>query len=113
MDDELDQFEYINRKLKLKTRKFLTSGGKEYVSDGRPGQHSPFVRKLLEAIRSYGGDDSVLSAELGYMREDQRGFVATIIGTRYGNANVPITVDLAGGRWYVEQLGVDSLGGEG
>jgi len=61
MDDELEQFEYINRKLKLKTRKFLTSGGKEYVSDGRPGQHSPFVRKLLEAIRSYGGSDNVLT----------------------------------------------------
>lgn len=59
--DELGQYEYINRKLKLKTRKFLTSGGKEYVSDGRPGQHSPFVRKLLEAIRSYGGDDNVLT----------------------------------------------------
>ena len=59
--DELEQYEYINRKLKLKTRKFLTSGGKEYVSDGRPGQHSPFTRKLLEAIRSYGGDDNVLT----------------------------------------------------
>jgi hypothetical protein len=42
-----------------------------------------------------------------------RGFVATIIGTRYGNANVPFTVVLADGRWYVEQLGVDSLVGEG
>jgi len=61
MYDELEQYEYINRKLKLKTRKFLTSGGKEYVSDGRPGQHSPFTRKLLEAIRSYGGDDNVLT----------------------------------------------------
>ena len=61
MDDELEQLEYINRKLKLKTRKFLTSGGKEYVSDGRPGQHSPFVRKMLEAFRSYGGDDNVLT----------------------------------------------------
>lgn len=56
---------------------------------------------------------SLRPLELGYMREDQRGFVATIIGTRYGNANVPITVVLAGGRWYVEQLGVDSLVGEG
>lgn len=56
---------------------------------------------------------SLRPLELGYMREDQRGFVATIIGTRYGNANVPITVVLADGRWYVEQLGVDSLVGEG
>jgi hypothetical protein len=59
--DELDNEEYIDRKLKLKTRKFLTSGGKEYVSDGRPGQHSPFTRKLLEAIRSYGGPDNILT----------------------------------------------------
>ncbi|MCG8307913.1 MAG: caspase family protein [Cytophagales bacterium] len=59
--DDLEQYEYINRKLKLKTRKFLTSGGKEYVSDGRPGQHSPFARKMLEAIRSYGGEDNVLT----------------------------------------------------
>jgi hypothetical protein len=56
---------------------------------------------------------SLRPLELGYLREDQRGFVATIIGTRYGNANVPITVVLADGRWYVEQLGVDSLVGEG
>jgi hypothetical protein len=60
-NDELDNFEYINRKLKLRTRKFLTSGGKEYVSDGKPGQHSPFARKMLEAIRSYGGSDNVLT----------------------------------------------------
>lgn len=59
--DELGNEEYINRKLKFRTRKFLTSGGKEYVSDGRPGQHSPFTRKLLEAIRSYGGPDNVLT----------------------------------------------------
>lgn len=59
--DDLENIEYINRKLKFRTRKFLTSGGKEYVSDGRPGQHSPFTRKLLEAFRSYGGEDNVLT----------------------------------------------------
>ena len=57
---------------------------------------------------------SLRPLELGYMAEDQRGFVATIIGTRYGNANVPITtVRATAGRWYVEQLGVDALVGEG
>ena len=56
---------------------------------------------------------SLRTLELGYLREDQRGFVATIIGTRYGNANIPITVVLADGRWYVEQLGMDSLVGDG
>ncbi len=59
--DDLGNAEYISRKLKFRTRKFLTSGGKEYVSDGRPGQHSPFTRKLLEAFRSYGGEDNILT----------------------------------------------------
>jgi uncharacterized caspase-like protein/uncharacterized protein YjiK len=29
---------------------FLTSGGKEYVSDGKPGSHSPFARLLIQAL---------------------------------------------------------------
>lgn len=62
-DNEITKTEFINRKLKYKTRLYLTSGGKEYVSDGRPGQHSPFARKFLEALRSYGGKDGVLTRE--------------------------------------------------
>jgi len=58
-DDEIEAF--INRKLQAKTRRYITSGGKEYVSDGSPGQHSPFVRKFLEALRSYGGKDKVMT----------------------------------------------------
>jgi hypothetical protein len=58
---EVSKPEFIQRKMKFKTRKFLTSGGKEYVSDGRPGQYSPFVRKFLEALRSYGGNDGILT----------------------------------------------------
>ncbi len=53
--------EFINRKMQYKTRIYLTSGGKEYVPDGRPGQHSPFCRKLLEALRNYGGADKILT----------------------------------------------------
>ena len=52
---------YLNRKLKFKTRKFITSGAKEYVSDGIPGRHSPFARKFIEALRSYGGTDEFLT----------------------------------------------------
>lgn len=58
---EITQLEYISRKLQHKTRRFLTSGGLEYVPDGRPGMHSPFARKLIEALRSYGGNDGVLT----------------------------------------------------
>jgi len=60
-DYELTATEFIKRKLRFKTRKFLTSGGKEYVPDGRPGAHSPFARKFLEALRNYGGKDRILT----------------------------------------------------
>ena len=47
--------------MKNKTRIYLTSGGKEYVPDGRPGAHSPFARKFLDALRHYGGEDKILT----------------------------------------------------
>ncbi|MCU0443562.1 MAG: tetratricopeptide repeat protein [Microscillaceae bacterium] len=56
-----DREEFINRKLRFQTRKYLTSGGKEYVPDGKAGQHSPFARKFLEALRSEGGADRILT----------------------------------------------------
>jgi hypothetical protein len=65
MEDEVykeaSQAEMVTRKLTYKTRRFLTSGGKEYVPDGRPGMNSPFARKLLEAFRSRGGKDLMLT----------------------------------------------------
>ena len=61
MNESLSKDEFVVRKLKYKTRMYLTSGGKEYVPDGRPGYHSPFTRKVLDALRSNGGDDGVLT----------------------------------------------------
>jgi hypothetical protein len=58
---EQDQAEFITRKLTYKTRKFLTSGGKTYVSDGIPGKHSPFAKNFIDALRSRGGRDGILS----------------------------------------------------
>lgn len=49
--EEIDADQFIEEKMRYKTRLYLTSGGKEYVSDGIPGQHSPFTRKFLEALR--------------------------------------------------------------
>lgn len=67
--NELTQTEYIQRKLRFKTRKYLTSGGKEYVPDGRPGRHSPFAAKILEALRNYGGRDKIITLPelMGYL----------------------------------------------
>ncbi|MCK5169164.1 MAG: caspase family protein, partial [Bacteroidales bacterium] len=61
MYTEVTNEEFIQRKKKYKTRLYLTSGGKEYVPDGRPGHHSPFARKFLEAMRNYGGNDGILT----------------------------------------------------
>lgn len=60
-EDETSVDEMVVRKLSVKTRRYLTSGGKEYVSDGIPGKHSPFAGKLIESLRSYGGADRVLT----------------------------------------------------
>jgi len=53
--------EFLARKLNRHTRKYLTSGGKEYVSDGVPGKHSPFTLKLLQALADGGGSDHILT----------------------------------------------------
>jgi hypothetical protein len=60
---EVSRSEYIQRKLAFRTRRYITAGGKEYVPDGRPGQHSPFARQFLAALRNYGGADSILTLE--------------------------------------------------
>jgi hypothetical protein len=40
---------------------FLTSGGKEYLPDGRPGVHSPFASQILIALRTYGRDSGLVT----------------------------------------------------
>jgi hypothetical protein len=42
----------LRKRLSLTTRTYMTSGGKTYIPDGRPGKHSPLTAKLLEALRS-------------------------------------------------------------
>jgi hypothetical protein len=58
--EEANNRDYLVKKLSKKTRKYLTSGSKEYVSDGVAGNHSPFAVKLLEALKTNGGDDRIL-----------------------------------------------------
>lgn len=53
--------EFIRRKLAYRTRYYLTSGGRQYVPDGAPGHHSPFARRFLEALRTRGGKDGILT----------------------------------------------------
>lgn len=60
---ETTQSEFLVRKLSYKTRNYLTSGGKTYVSDGVAGKHSPFALKLLQALKDSGGNDRILTIE--------------------------------------------------
>jgi hypothetical protein len=61
LETEISVDDMLVRKWSHRTRKYLTSGAKEYVSDGLAGKHSPFAEKLIESLRSFGGDDRVLT----------------------------------------------------
>lgn len=63
MSGETSATEFLVRKLSYKTRKYLTSGGKTYVSDGVAGKHSPFAQKILIALKEQGGNDHILTLE--------------------------------------------------
>ncbi len=52
--------EMVKRKMPLRTRKLITSGGTEYVWDGPARQHSPFASRLLGALRELDGHTSGL-----------------------------------------------------
>ncbi len=60
-NEEVSVNQMLVRKWSHRTRKYLTSGGKEYVSDGVKGKHSPFAARLIETFRAMGGDDRVLT----------------------------------------------------
>ncbi|MFY0687500.1 MAG: caspase family protein [Cyclobacteriaceae bacterium] len=59
--EDIDDSELLVRKLTKKTRRYLTSGGKEYVSDGIPGKHSPFAQRFLEVLKTKGGGDRIIT----------------------------------------------------
>lgn len=58
---DVDKTAFIERKLKYRSRLYLTSGGKEYVPDGRPGMHSPFAFRLIDALRNRSDELGIIS----------------------------------------------------
>lgn len=63
IENTVSERQFLARKLTYKTRRFLTSGGKEYVPDGRPGYHSPFASKFIQALKENGGTDRILTLD--------------------------------------------------
>ena len=55
--------EFIKQALAYKTRWYLTSGSKAYASNDRPNQHSPFARRVLEALRSNRRQAGILTLD--------------------------------------------------
>jgi Caspase domain/WG containing repeat len=68
---EASKAEIVARKSGLTTRLFLTSGGKEYVQDGRAGAHSPFASEILRALRTYGGDSGLVTFQDLFQQVDK------------------------------------------
>jgi hypothetical protein len=58
--NEISSSDYIIRKLKYKTRQYITSGGRQYIPDNRPGMHSPFARKFIEALQNGGNSKGIV-----------------------------------------------------
>jgi hypothetical protein len=58
---KLTSTQMIGRIMQFTARLSLTSGGKEYVLDGPPGEHSPFASSFLDALQSCGGKHGVLT----------------------------------------------------
>lgn len=60
-DGDNKQLSFIRKQLTPDTRRYITSGGLKYVPDGRPGSHSPFASKVIEALKNGRGDDRILT----------------------------------------------------
>ena len=58
---DISKEELIKRKIKYQSKLYVTSGGKEYVPDGRPGYHSPFAYKFIEALINNYDKNEVLT----------------------------------------------------
>jgi hypothetical protein len=59
--DDANPAQFVSSKLSRVTRRYLTSGGKTRVPDGRRGEHSPFASRLLDAFDTKGGPDRILT----------------------------------------------------
>ncbi|MHC4956872.1 MAG: caspase family protein [Planctomycetota bacterium] len=59
--DVVDREQAIRRQLAYKSRFYLASGGKVYVSDGIAGRHSPFAYRLLGGLRGEAGKKGLIT----------------------------------------------------
>lgn len=70
-DNDNKKLSFIRQQLTPDTRRYITSGGLKYVPDGRPGSHSPFATKVIEALTTAAGDDNILTYKELWRRVQQ------------------------------------------
>jgi hypothetical protein len=70
IDEPGEGWSFVDTIMNYPTRRFLTSGGLQYVSDGVTGHHSPFAKKLLSALgaRLHGRNFLLISDLEGPMK---------------------------------------------
>lgn len=68
-------------------------------------------QRMIVLAGLLGHEEASLRREdLAQLGPNRARFVADLTGTRNGRVSVPVvTVTTAGGRWYVERIGVDAL----
>ena len=74
-DSDLAVSEFVARQQHYRTRRYITSARNEVVSDGLPGQHSPFARGFLHALREGAVRDGMLTLTelIGYVEPVEPG----------------------------------------
>jgi hypothetical protein len=65
---DINDASFIKRQKNALSKQFITSGGKEYVSDGLAGGHSPFAEMFMQTLRERGPEKGfvVLSDFMDY-----------------------------------------------
>ncbi len=62
---DLDKLRLISQKMQYPFKGYISSGGKETVSDGKPGEHSPFMSSILDCLRNgYAVNDVITYRDL-------------------------------------------------
>ncbi|MBK8557475.1 MAG: caspase family protein [Lewinellaceae bacterium] len=77
--------QFVQEKMRFTTRRFLTSAQENAVPDGAKGQHSPYAKQFLEALKQ--PDNGVLTLEQLQTYLDKSS-AKTLSGT-FGNRNEP------------------------
>lgn len=58
----LNNEQYIQRNMQCPTRRYITSGGKDYkVPDGEKGKHSPFANVLINQLKNGDKSDGIIT----------------------------------------------------